>query len=309
MRKIFVAGLAALSCAAAATAEVVNVEFEFTPYVGDPAVEDMVRTVSGTASVFLNGVLYAEQEVGEEELPVMFDERQIAPAVWLPTESCGPALRKGRNTIRVEFTPADGKATYHAQLRWASVTDESTEESAEGSYSATNQVDNGFEEKEAAGPVTFERAFQADFAADQPWHHYPAVTSLDETDRQALAALVAERVGAFLPDFAGLYAILEANEEVEVAEVREAKCLDQAYAAGVRIASVPAEEMEFVTTGNPEVLIRARGESLFFPADVTAFERIEDEDMQMCAGFALSVVYPPRLVAVRSPSGAWLIAY
>ncbi len=308
MRKLVVAGWMMLGVLAA-SAEVLNVEFKFTPFTGDPVQEDMITTVAGTARVFLNGVPYAEQQVDEDELPVLFDDREIAPAVWLPTESCGPALRKGKNTVRFEFEPADPQAPYRAQLRWASVLSESTEEIEDGRYAATNQGDEGVEEKETVGLVVFEREFQADFAADLPWHHYPAVTALNEADRQALALLVAERASAFQPDFAKLYAILEGNEDLDLAQVKELKCLDQAYAAGARIGAASVEQLEYVTTGNPEVIIHAKESDLFFPADITAFERIEDEDVQMCVGMVLTMIYPPRLVAVRTPSGAWEVAY
>jgi len=308
MRRMVVAGWVALFVSAA-SADVINVEFKFTPFVGDPVQEDVVTTVAGTARVFLNGVPYGEQEVGEEELPVLFDEREIAPVVWLPTESCGPALRRGRNTIRFEFAPTDPHSAYRARLSWASVLDESMEESEDGHYAATNQADEGGEEKEAVGAVVFEREFQADFAADLAWHHYPVVTALTEADEQALALLVAERASAFQPDFAKIYAILERDGDVDLSQVKESRCLDQAYAAGVRIASPPAGQVEFVTTGNPEVVIHAQEGDLFFPADMGAFERIEDEDVLMCAGMVLTVIYPPRLVAVRAPSGTWEIAY
>jgi hypothetical protein len=288
---------------------VINVEFKFTPFVGNPAKEDKVTTVAGVAQVFLNGVPYAEQEVSEGEVPVLFDEREISPSVWVPTASCGPALRKGKNTIRFEFEPSDQKKAYHAQLRWATVMNESAEHSEGGQVSATNQTGEGVEEKEAKGRVVFEREFQADFATDMAWHHYPAVTSLGDADKKALAALVAQRVEAFQPNFAKLYALLEGHEQIDVAGMKESKCLDKAYKAGARIAAPPAGEVEFVTTGHPEVVIRAKNGALFFPADMSVFERIEEEEVQMCVGMAFSVVYPPRLVVVRSASGVWEIAY
>jgi hypothetical protein len=309
MCKSIVAGFLALSFATAAAAEVINVEFKFTPFVGDSAKEDAVTTVAGTARVFLNGVLYAEQEVSEDEVPVLFDEREIAAPVWVPAASCGAALRKGKNTIRFEFEPSDAKAAYRAQLRWADVMSESTEESEAGQSSATNQSGEGVEEKEAKGSIILEREFQAAFAADLPWHHYPAVTSLGDADRRALAALVAQRVEVFQPDFAKLYALMEGNERIDLAGVKASKCLDKAYAAGARIAAPPAGEIEFMTSGNPEVVIRAKKGMLFFPADMAVFEKITDEEVQMCVGMALSVVYPPRLVVARSASGAWEIAY
>lgn len=292
-----------------AGAEVLNVEFKFTPFTGDPAASDVVQTVAGTARVFLNGVPYADQEVSEREVPVLFDEREVASAVWVPASSCGPALRKGKNTIRIEFTPADNDAAYRAQLRWASVMSEATEQEDEGRFSATNQAGEGVEEKEAKGTVTFEREFEADFATDLPWHHYPAVTALTDADRKALGQLVARRVEAFRPDFAGVYAILESAEGLDLAAVKEAKCLDTIYEAGARLQSASASEIEFVVTGGPEVVIRAKSGLLYLPEDISVFEKIEDEDLQMCAGVALSVAYPQRLVVVRSPAGVWEVAY
>ncbi len=309
-KKAFAAtGILALSFSATSGAEVLNVEFKFTPFVGDPAKEETVRTVAGTARIFVNGVPYAQQEVMEDTVPVLFEEREIAPAVWLPAESCGPALRKGKNTVRIEFAPANTEEPYRAQLRWASVMSESTEKSEEGRYSATNQSREGVEEKQGKGTILFQREFEADFASDMAWHHYPAVTALDDADRKALAALVADRVALFQPDFRKLYALLEGNGKIDIEAVRKSKCLEKAYDAGARIAAPPAEALDFVTTGNPEVVIRAKEGMLFFPADMSAFERIQDEDVQMGVGMVFSAIYPPRLAVVRSPSGAWEIAY
>jgi hypothetical protein len=307
VRGWFVAGLLALSCSVASAADVINVEFKFTPFVGNPMSEDQVKTVAGTARISLNGIPYAEQEVGESDVPVMFEEREIAAAVWLPTQSCGSILRKGKNTIRIEFAPADAKQMYRAQFRWASVMSESTEESAEGSYVATNQSGSGGEEKEGSGTLAFEREFQADFAIDEAWHHAPPVTALDDADRNALSALVTERVEAFRPDFAKIYELLEGREGIELAALKEAKCLDKAYEAGARIASPSAGEIEFLLTGNPEVVVRAKNGNLFFPADMSAFDRITDEDVQMCVGMVFSAVYPPRILVVRTASGGWQV--
>lgn len=71
-----------------ASAGVLNVEFKFTPYTGDQK-QDHVETVPGKAQVFINNVLMADQEVGKEMVPVLFDDREIAPAVWVPVESLG----------------------------------------------------------------------------------------------------------------------------------------------------------------------------------------------------------------------------
>jgi hypothetical protein len=88
--------------------------------------------VPGKARVFINNVPFAEQEVRKYEAQVLFEERDISPSVWVPTRSLGAALRKGKNTIRIEFEPADSEKPYKAQLSWAMVMDEATESSEGG---------------------------------------------------------------------------------------------------------------------------------------------------------------------------------
>jgi hypothetical protein len=293
-----------------AAAGVVNVEFKFTPFTGDPAKADHVKTVAGKASVYLNNVPLSESDVREEEVPVLFEEREIAPSVWLPTASAGPGLRKGTNKIRVEFEPADAGSPYRAQLRWASVMDKVVKSEATGGrLSETNQSAEGVEEKDATGPVVFEREFVADFAVDRPWHHYAPVTSLSDEDKKALAALVKQRLDAFKPNFAAAYEILGKIPEIHLDEIKKAKCLDKGYAAGIRAEAQPVDRLDFVTTGNPEVVVRAKDGELYHPRDMKAFERIKSEELQMCIEVVFSALYPPRLAVVRSPAGKWEVVY
>ena len=307
MRGPLIAALALWSSLAAA--EVVNVEFKFTPFVGDPK-NPKVETVAGKASVFINNVLLAEQPVRKDEVPVLFDEREIAASVWLPTASLGPALRKGKNKFRIEFEPADPKAAYRAQLRWTSVTDQVTRgKTAGGATQETNQSGAGVEDKTATGKVAFEREFVADFATDLPWHHYPAVTALSDDDKKRLASLVKQRTEAFKPNFAVAYQLLKDNKSIELAKAQEAKCLDAAYAAGVRVGAAPADQLDFATTGNPEVVVRSKNGNLYYPLDPKTFDRIKGDNLQMCVSVLFSALYPQRLVAVRAPSGEWQVVY
>ncbi len=302
MRKL---ALLMILVATPVSAKVVNVEFKFTPFVGDPAKADMVTTVEGQARVLLNGVPVVEQEVGSQQVPVLFDEREVAPAVWVPVDSIGPVLRKGRNTIRFEFEPKDAKAAYRAQLRWASVNDETTTTGDAAAGTATNQSGEGVDSRQATGKVAFDHDFVADFAVDRPWHHYPAVTALSDDDRKILTVMLESRLQAFKPDFAALYALLKSNPHVDVAAIRSARCVDKAYAAGVRMNVAPADQVEFVTTGGPAVVVRARSRELYRPEKPSSFEKIKGDEAQMCAGMALISAFPPRLVAVHAPSGAW----
>ena len=292
---------------ALACAKVLNVEFKFTPFTGDPK-GDTVQSVPGKARVLLNNVPLAEQDVEVRELPVMFEAREIAPAVWVQAKSLGPSVRKGKNTIRFEFDPMDSSAEYRAQLRWASVTDQVREARGPGEYKSTNQAGEGVDEKTISGHLAMEREFTADFAIDQPWHHLPPVTTLSDEDREALAARVQERVEWFKPDFTAIYKQLAGKEGVDLSEIRKRKCLEAAHKAGVHISAASPGALEFVVTGGPEVVVRSkRGE--LYPPDRDAFARIKGDEMQMCAGAALAVAYPPRLVAVRTPNGNWEVVY
>jgi len=307
MHKLYAACL--LLCSALASAGTLNVEFNFTPFIGDPASTDHVETVPGTAQVFINNVLLAKQEIEKRTAMVMFEERQITPAVWLRASSLGPVVRKGRNLLRIEFQPSDANTAYQAQLRWATVTDQVRQEETSSSLRATNQSDEGASTQQGRGTLVFEREFSADFMPDLPWHHYPPVTILSDADKQALATLVKMRVDAFKPNFAGVYPWLSGRANIDVATLKKAKCLDKAYAAGVRIAPPAPTQLDFQLTGNPEVVIRHKANSLYELVDPKAIERIKGDEMQICASMAILTAYPPRLSAVRLPSGTWAVVY
>jgi hypothetical protein len=292
-----------------ASAEVVNVEFKFTPYVGDPAKSDQVETVPGNARVFINNVLIAEKEVHKDKVPVLFDEREISPSVWVPASSLGAALRKGKNSIRIEFVPTDANKPYNAQLSWLSVMNQSTEKSEGGHFEATNQSREGHEDKKATGKVVLQREFVADFAADLPWHHFPPVASLSDEDKRSLSLLVKKRAEAFKPGFTDIYKLLPKDRSLDINEIKKGKCLDQAYAAGIRVAAPARDQLDFTITGNQEVVVSLKDGAALYPFDEKSFERIKDYDAMMCATIVLSMAFPPRLVVVRSPSGAWEVAY
>jgi hypothetical protein len=302
-------GFLVLCLASRASAAVINVEFKFTPFVGDPAKDEKVMTMPGKAAVFINNVPFTEQEVREEQVPVLFDAHEAAAAVWVPMSSVGPVVRKGKNTIRIEFTPNDPGKTYRAQLRWASVMDEATEEAEPGNTRATNQANEGVDDRrDLKGKVVFQRDFSADFALDLPWHHYPPVASLNEEEKQKIAGLLQARAEWFKPDFASLYKAIDENESLKVDDVRRARCLEAAYQAGVRVKAPQAGELEFITSGGPEVIVRGKAGSLF-GLDEKTLATLKDEETQTCVGMVLSVIYPGHLAVVRKPDGGWEIVY
>lgn len=288
-------------------AKVINFEIKFTPFVGDPATADHVQTVSGKARVFLNNVSIAEQTVEAHDVPVLFDEREIGPAVWVPIASLGSSVRKGKNTLRIEFEPSDDKSTYKSELSWAEVNDATSELAGEGKFQATNQSGEGKETKETQGKVTMEKDFVADFATDLPWHHFAPVTTLSDEDKQQLLELVNERVEMFKPKFEGIYKFLE-KADVDLAAMRKSGCLNKAYATGVRVTRRTEADVDFMLTGNPEVVIKGSSGSLF-PFKEKDFAKIKGEEMQMCAGMAMFVAFPPQLVVVKNTAGSWEVVY
>lgn len=292
-----------------APAAIINVEFKFIPFVGDPATDEKVTTVPGKAVIFINNVPFDEREVRLEQLPVLPGEHEIAPAIDLSMSSVGPVVRKGTNKIRIEFTPNDTNTSYRARWQWDEMTDEGMEEGVPGSEPAPNQTKGGVDDrKEVKGKVAFEREFTADFAFDLPWHRYPPVVSLTEEEKQKIAALLHTRAGWFKPDFAEVYQAIEENESLKADDVRKAKCLEAAYQAGLRVNAPQVGDLEFVTTGGPEVVIR-RAKGTLFGLDEKTLAPVKDEEVQMCAGMVLSVLYPGRLAAVRKPDGSWEIVY
>jgi hypothetical protein len=298
-----------LLAASFAPAAIINVEFKFTPFVGDPLKGENVKTVAGKAAIFINNVPFVDQQVQEQEVPVVFDQHEVAPAVWLPMSSVGPIVRKGKNKIRIEFTPNDETKAYRAQLRWASVTDAATQEEEPGTVRSTNQTNEGVDDRKAIkGKVIFERDFVADFAPDLPWHHYPPITSLTEDDKQKIVALLKARVDWFKPDFSMVYKALEDNESLKVEDVRKAQCLEAVYKAGVRVTAPAAGELDFIITNGPEVIVTRKGGSLF-GLDEKTFAAVKEEDTQMCAGMALSTIYPGKMTLTRKPDGTWEIVY
>ncbi len=301
------AALAALLWSGLSAAAIINAEFSFTPFVGDVAKSE-VEAVPGKARIFVNNIPLAEPEIEKKSMPVLFERREVAPSVWITGQSMGGALRKGKNVLRIEFEPANPKLAYQARLQWNLVSDQETRETRGNTTTATNQTGEGMETKKSQGKVVIEREFTADFASEQAWHRFPAVTALSDDDRQKLAALVKDRADAFAPKFERFYAILEGRPNIRVADVKKLKCLDKAYAAGVRITVPPAGDMEFATTGSAAVSISRRSGDLF-GADPKAFAKLKDGDTQMCVGFSLSVAYPPRLVVVKNPDGAWQVAF
>ena len=298
-----------LCLARLASGAIINVEFKFTPFLGDPAKDENVTCVPGKAAIFINNVPFGEQEVRQEQLPVLPEDREISPAIDVPMSSVGPVVRKGKNKIRIEFTPNDSSKSYCARLRWEELTDEVPDQSEPGAAPAPTEPKGGVDDrKEVKGKVVFERDFTTDFAFDLPWHHYPPVTSLTEDDKQKMVALLQTRANWFKPDFAELYQAIEDNGSLKVDDVRKAKCLEAAYQAGLRVPAPQAGDLEFVTTGGPEVVIR-RAKGTLFGLDEKSLAPVKDEEVQMCAGMVLSVLFPGRLAAVRKPDGAWEIVY
>jgi hypothetical protein len=306
MKKLALAYL--LAAAPFAPAAVINVEFKFAPFRGDPATSEQVTTVAGKAQVYVNNVPYGpEQEVPEQSAMVLFEEHEVSPAVWVPLGSAGSLVRKGKNKFRLEFTPNDSKKPYRAQLRWADVTDQPTDEIAGGSGRSTNEAGAGVDDrKSVTGKVIFEREFTADFARDLPWHHYPPVAEVTEEDKQKISVLLHARADWFQPDFASLYKAIEENDSLKVNDVRSSHCLENSYKAGVRVTAPASGDLAFTTSGGPEIVVSRKSGSLF-GLDEKTFAPVKDEETQMCAGMVLATVYPARIGFVRKPDGSWEI--
>ena len=198
------------------------------------------QSVAGRARVLINNVPMADQAI---------EEREVAPAVWIPTESLGAVVRHGRSSSSTSSRPTS--------------------------------------------PST------------SPFTTTPRVSNLTDDDEAQLTALVQARVDAFKPDFSAIYKVVQqAKPDARIADIRKAKCLDAAYAAGVRMTAPTGDQLQFVTTGQPEVIIqRTSGE--LFATDPKAFAKLKGDEAKMCAGMTLGMAFPARLIVVKGPDGTW----
>jgi hypothetical protein len=292
-----------LLATATSQAAILNVEFYFAPFQGDAKKSDHVDLVAGKVYIFLNGVPFSQTEVQAGKAPVMFEERQITGPVWITGSSLGVSLRKKNNKLRIEFEPTDLAAKYQTQFRWAFVTDGQIVEASGGKTSVTNLAGEGKEESSAFGKFSVEKVFDADFAEARPWHNYPPISKLDEADRKQLSDLVTARANVFKPPFVEAYRLLAKDPRIKAAEARKLRCLEKAYAAGARLA--PAKDVEMVVTGNPEVVVQSKSGMLFAPVDLKTFESIGTDDFMECLMPVMGVLFPQRLVMVKSPAGVW----
>ena len=125
-----------------------------------------------------------------------------------------------------------------------------------------------------------------------------------------LWALVAARAEVFKPDFASAYQILKGAStpglQLDLAGIQKSKILNKGYAAGVRVAPASADKLDFVVTGNPEVVVRSKTGNLY-TSDPKAFARIKGDEVQMGLAIVLGILFPPQLVAVRDASGKWAV--
>lgn len=296
-----------LMCASALVliANVTNVEFTFSPFTGEHLKADRVDIVAGKLRVLLNNVPIAEKIVEAAKAPVMFEDRQVGGPIWITAQSFGPTLRKKGNLLRIEFEPANAKAPYTTQLRWAFVSDGITETASAGKHTSTNMMGEGKEEKSVTGKVVLEKGFDADFAPDRPWHKYPEVTSLSDADRLSLTALLQKRLAAYQPASADAYKFIDADPRVDGAELRKRKCVEKAFATGLRVKGPAAGHLEIVLTGKQEVVLRAKEGPLYNPVDESIFGKIKDQSIMRCLIPVMEVLFPERLIAVKDPSGVW----
>ena len=296
-----------------------NVEFKFTPYLPPTKDADNVTTVEGMVELELNGVPMLNQPL-ESKSALLMDSSaegiEVFPAVWINALELQPLLRRGENLLRLMFTPKNGAKPYRSQFIWTVIEDQTTTSAtARGSEMTTNHGAKGREDREARGPVTVQKAFQAPFAKVEPWHAAPAVTTLTPADRAAILELIRQRAALFSPDFEAAYRFLgsfpkDQGITLDMPEVRRLGCLEAGYATGMRVAAPAEADLRLVTTNSPVVVARGMGEFLMsFPNQPGMAERYEalPNDKGFCLVISFNMLFPKRLLLVKGVDGQWHI--
>lgn len=296
-----------------------NLEFKFTPYLPPAKDADKVTTVEGVVELELNGVPMLNQPL-ESKSALLMDSNEegieVFPAVWINALELQPQLRRGDNLLRLTFTPKNGAVPYRSQFIWTMIEDQtSTSTTARGSEVTTNHGAKGREDREARGPVTVQKAFQAPFAKVEPWHAAPAVTTLTPADRAAILELIRQRAALFSPDFEAAYRFLgsfpkDQGITLDMPEVRRLGCLEAGYATGMRVAAPAEADLRLVTTNSPVVVARGTGEFLMsFPDQPGMAERYEalPNDKGFCLVISFNMLFPKQLLLVKGVDGQWQI--
>lgn len=139
-----------------------GMEFRFTPFGGDEESSARVDVVPGVARIFLNDALHAVQALKKRPVTVSADGREVAPAVQLSLDAFGPGLRRGENTLRIEFVPANPKLRYRAQFGWR-VQDMAA---GAGRFGMVTSSQTGRQTRDATGTLRFESRFETTEGVD-----------------------------------------------------------------------------------------------------------------------------------------------
>lgn len=291
---------------AVAHAAVSGLEFSFSPYLGNPDQNDAIMLVGGEARIYVNGLPHIEVEVRERKHVMNSAGRDITPAaVIIDVASFGTLLRKGRNTLRVDFFPADYKRAYTVELRWTPVGDATTGPRAAKGAAARGPVEPSRERINARSAVRIEREFDADFATGRAWHQYPAVTALSDADREQIRALLVQRLHALQPGFGVFYAWLARNNFV-VAEIRKDRVPEKIQAAGLLVRMADTGRLEFLIGPGAGVMVKPPlKEPLYWPENPSVLSRISDAAAQEFARSILPRLFPTRLMVARNADGVW----
>ncbi|AXK39482.1 hypothetical protein DWG20_08565 [Crenobacter cavernae] len=169
-----------LGASALAQAEV-NMEFKFTPFVGAENEAGKIEVMPGTARIYVNGALHSERKLAKAS--VLADGGGVAPSLSLPVSSLGEKLKRGANTLRVEFRPADANKRYRVQFGWAAASDSIGAADDAGRRRSGNQASStGRQTRDAVGPVAFESRFSAIAAVESDALDAETVGKRDKAD-------------------------------------------------------------------------------------------------------------------------------
>ena len=296
--------------APAAKAELINGELRFSPYAGSLSEFGETPSIAGRTVVSLNGIPVMNELLSPRPLSLGPVDGEPTALIWLLMHHNAQFLRRRDNLLELSFIPNDRQRPYRVWLRWNGVSDReqrSEEVLSDGRIRVTSStiVDLQVTDRQLSGELSYTHRFDAPWVTEQPWQSLPPITSLSAADEQELRRLVQQRRALYDTDLGAAYASIPATAGLDVAVLRQNRCLELARDGGMTFGDADGSQVRLRPTGGPVVVAEGSSGELFPRAFPEGFGQQHSTEQDFCLLGALAGAFPRWMLFIRNGEGRW----